>query len=1858
MTGQPNQIDQYRSRLRDALGLINDLKARLDAVERAAHEPIAVIGRGCRFPGGGEGPEAFWRVLEGGVDAVREVSPARWPANATAAGRQEGRWAALLDDVATFDAAFFGISPREAESLDPQQRMLLEVTWEALEDAGQRTDALIGTQTGVFIGISSNDYKNLVAESRADHFDAYCGTGSAFFTAAGRISFVFGFQGPAISMDTACSSSLVAISQACQSLRAGDANLAIVGGVNAILFPELTRFLLEMQALSVDGRCKTLDARANGYVRGEGCGVVILKRLSDALRDGDRIRGVIPGWAINQDGRSTGLTAPNVLSQQAMLRQALERARITAADIDYIEMHGTGTPLGDPIEAEALIEVLGAPRTDGSKCVLGAVKTNIGHLEGGAGIAGFIKVLLSFEHDRIPRNLHFRTLNPRISFNGTPFVVPVETTPWPRKDKPRRAGISSFGISGTNAHIIVQEPPPAAVTTPRETRPYLLPLSAKSAQALSAMAKSYAEWFSTTNESPLHDIIFTASLRRTHLEHRLAVVAQTAEEFAHLLDAFARGEEPAAVKQARLSPQDLPPVLFVFSGQGSQWAGMGKTLLEHEPTFRAHVERIDALVQLHAKFSVLEELQKPEGLSLLDATEIAQPAIFALQTGLFELFKSWGITPNAVIGHSVGEVSAAYASGALSLEDAVRLIVLRGRILQKSTGLGKMVWVAMPAVEAQQVIAGFENTVSIAAVNDPSSVVLSGENHALDGLIATLEKRGIATRPLRVNYAFHSPQMDPLAQELVTSLQRLVTQSTNIRMYSTVTGALVDGPSLDVAYWGRNVRATVNLAKAVQTALDDGVRALVEMGAHPVLLTNLEQCAAEKNIDVSLAPTLRRNGDASRALLETLGALHVVGTGIDWKRLLRDEGRVVSLPPYPWQRQRYWVDPPKKQKERPSERSDHPLLGNRLALAGQSNRITWEQRLSLEAFAYLEDHRVQGEVIFPGAGYVEMAIAAANLVHGENKAVVEELVFEQMLALSPGDERILQLSLHQDDPDRAAVTISSTPAGTSTWVQHARGTVRWESNPPNPATFGQLPPRPIDATILDSSEHYTRFGKRGLTYGPTFRAVQEVTLSEHEALVRLSLPSEIPSAGDYHLHPAFLDACFQGASWAVQGVNGNDTVIPISVANMRLYQRPGRELWIFARALPNANEKNRALSVLACNENGETVFEVGTLRAEALEQNRSAAADPYAQCIFDVAWRKIDLPAKSWPAPRESVAWLIVLDEHGLGAALTEKLRSHGERVVTASIGREFKRFGEDAYQLDATNVEQWNDLIATRFGKRGCRGVIDCGALDGAAWNQTTTATLGADLRRGTLAALRLAQALLKPGWRDVPRLYVLTRAAQAVGMTSPTLSVAQSTLWGLARVIAIELPDLECTCIDLPQEGSPDEPDLILRELAHASEEDQIALRPDGRYGARLVHSSWGKNAAPDAPRIHADGTYLIAGGLGGLGLSLAKWMVGEGAKHLVLLGRNAPNASAEVAMHDMQSAGADVRALRADIARRGDVDAILEHIEKDMPPLRGIVHAAAVLADRTLVEMNEAEFFRAIEPKVFGAWNLHEATQTRPLDFFIMYSSAASLLGSPGQANYAAANAFLDALGHTRTALGLAGTSIQWGPFADVGLAVANDVRGKRLASRGSASFSSEDGNLLFARVLARPRPSVGLTHLEARQWVEFYPQMAGTPFLTELLRETGAPERPGKRRLQDELEHLTPPQRILKIELHLLDHLSRVLRIEADKIDKRTPFTNLGMDSLMSMELRNRLEASLGFKLPAALLFTYSTTTALTNHLAERILQDLPLVPQPQPVAEPVPSQRAAMVESADHAVEDIDEAALIDKLADFEEYLNE
>jgi acyl transferase domain-containing protein/acyl-CoA synthetase (AMP-forming)/AMP-acid ligase II/acyl carrier protein len=1003
-------------------------------------DAIAIIGLGCRFPGAND-PDAFWTLLKNGVDAITEIPNSRWSINTlydqqpATPGKMNTRWGGFLEQVDGFDADFFGISPREAERIDPQQRLLLEVAWETLEYAGLTSSQLAGSQTGVFIGISSQDYSRFQCENYAD-IDGYTGTGNALSIAANRLSYVFNWRGPSLAVDTACSSSLVSVHLACQSLQNGECQQALAGGVNLILSPELTITFSQAQMMAADGRCKTFDAEADGYVRAEGCGLVLLKRLRDAQRDGDNILAIIKGSAMNQDGRSNGLTAPNGLAQQAVIRQALANAGVKASQISYVETHGTGTALGDPIEVESLKAVRLSEQSEPSPCILGSVKANMGHLEAAAGIAGLIKVVLCLQQEEIPRQLHLNQLNPHISWDERLVVIPQAPQPWLRGGKARVAGVSSFGFGGTNAHVVLAEAPQLEThpETPvqepeRERSLHLLTLSAKTENALGELVKRYGAFLATHPTASLADICFSANTGRSHFNHRLAVVAESTASLREQLAAGLTGKETLGRVTGQVTNRQRPKLAFLFTGQGSQYLNMGQELYQTQPTFGQTLDRCDEILRPYLETSLLSVLYPEPGMSSpLHETAYTQPALFAIEYALVQLWQSWGVHPDAMMGHSVGEYVAACVAGVFSLEDGLKLIASRSRLMQHLDGGGEMVAVLADEASIRDVIDLDAQNVGIAAYNSPQNTVISGASQPVRDICAALEARGIKTKPLQVSHAFHSPLMEPMLAEFHQVAATITYQTPQIDLISNVTGERLTGAEITPDYWCRHVRQGVRLADSIKTLHACDSQIFVEIGPKPTVLGMARQ-SLPQDVGVWL-PSLRLGCSDWQQLLQSLAELYVQGVPVDWSGFDRDYPRHrVILPTYPWQRSRYWIkttgierqtglmespepNQPDGMAAQPQpERQKHPLLGNRLNHLAPPNLYIWETKIDSLYLSYLKDHRVWDSIVMPHSAYIEIALAATEEAFKSKPKQLTDLKLHTPLFLSEQDAQKIQVVL-------------------------------------------------------------------------------------------------------------------------------------------------------------------------------------------------------------------------------------------------------------------------------------------------------------------------------------------------------------------------------------------------------------------------------------------------------------------------------------------------------------------------------------------------------------------------------------------------------------------------------------------------------------------------------------------------------------------------------------------------------------------------------------------------------------------------------------------------------------------------------
>ena len=1205
---------------------------------------VAIIGIGCRLPGGAVTPDDFWRLLCAGVDAITEVPPDRFDVEAVfdpepgTAGKLYARWGGFIEDVDRFDAEFFGISPREAARIDPQQRLLLEVAWEALEDAGQVPGNLAGSRTGVFVGVSTQDYGTIqVYPANRQFLDGHSSSGGANSIAANRLSYLLDLRGPSLAVDTACSSSLTAVHLACRGLAAGECELAIAGGVNLILIPEVMIGYCQAGMLSPDGRCRAFDARANGFVRGEGAATVVLKPLGRAVADRDRIYAVIRASAVNQDGRTTGLMVPSAEAQQSLIRDALSAAGVPPSAIQYVDAHGTGTPVGDPIEAAAIGAVLGRGRAADQPCLIGSAKTNVGHLEAGAGIVGLIKAALAVQHRQVPPNLHFTAPNPGIPLDDLHLRVPTCLEPWPPADGPAMAGVNSFGFGGANAHVVLQEPPaPDANARPDSRRTHILPLSARTPEALHETARRHRDLLRTAEASALADICSTAAVRRTHHPERLAVVGGSPEALGDALDQFLAGQASPALVAGHAQRSGRPKVAFVFSGMGPQWWGMGRGLMAEEPLVREVLAECDRVVSRLADWSLLHEFSGDQASSHVDEPAVVQAANCALQIALAELWRAWGVVPDAVVGHSAGEMAAAYAAGALSLPDALRVAFHRGRLAQRVKGTGTMLAVALGADEAQALIEPYQERVTVAAFNSPTSVTLAGARDALEAIARSLQARDLFARFLVTEVPYHGPTIAPLSDELERSLHDLDPREARISIVSGTTGDWASGSDLNGAYWARNLCQPVRFGAAVGRLAEQGHEFFLEVGAHPALAVSIKECLAARPASAAVLPTLRRGEDEPTVMLRSLAALHVRGYPVDWAALY-PAGQCVSLPAYPWQRERHWLETAEAAHAADpapaGTRSGHPLLGWRL----HSVQPIWQVDLGDAALAYLADHRIDGRPVLPGAAFAEMLLAAARRLAPDAGATIEEVDLQRLLVFDSrpdtrlqvvGDAGASRLEVFSAPNDGSSSWTRPPNDGSSTWTRHASARVgRAREGAPEALDLAAIGARCWKTLALP--EHYEDWSRGGLQLGPAFRCLAEARVGESEALARATLPPHLSaSAGAYHVHPCLLDAAFQvllGAAVGSGGILGEGAPVVAGLRSLRVHEPVGGgPLWVYAR-LQQVERTPGEVSGDAwlADGSGRVVLSCAGVRVRLLPAE--ASREPNAW-LYELAWEEVPLP--------------------------------------------------------------------------------------------------------------------------------------------------------------------------------------------------------------------------------------------------------------------------------------------------------------------------------------------------------------------------------------------------------------------------------------------------------------------------------------------------------------------------------------------------------------------------------------------------------------------------------------------------------
>ncbi|MFE9091252.1 SDR family NAD(P)-dependent oxidoreductase [Streptomyces griseus] len=1815
-------------------GLVEADDARSETPPRPAaeDEPIAIVGMSCRFPGRVASPEDLWQVVAGGVDAVAPFPDDRgWDMSALydedpdRARTVYARGGGFLHDVAGFDAGFFEISPREATAMDPQQRLLLETSWEAFEQAGLLPEDLRGSDTGVFVGTNGQDYASLLM-SGDDGLEGYLGTGNAASVASGRVAYTFGLEGPAVSVDTACSSSLVAMHWGAQALRQGECSMALTGGVTVMTTPGSLLTFARQRGLAADGRSKAFSAHADGMGMAEGVGVLLLERLSDARRNGHRVLAVIRGSAINQDGASNGLTAPNGPAQQRVIRQALRNAGLEAADVDAVEAHGTGTTLGDPIEAQALQAAYGQDRPAGLPLWLGSLKSNIGHTQAAAGVAGVIKMVMALDRETLPRTLHADEPSPHVDWSGGALRLLTDPLPWQRSERPRRAGVSSFGMSGTNAHVILEEAPAAGSQDTAEPgagnqeAPVVPPwlLSAKSEAGLREQADRLRRRLRAAPGTDPVDVGHALATTRSSFAHRAAVRGAGPDELLAGLAAVAAGEQSPYVLRGRADAGERP--VFVFPGQGSQWDGMAARLLDTSRVFRDSVEACAEALAPHLDWSLPDVLRGSAGAPPLDRVDVVQPALFAMMVSLAELWQAHGVRPAVVVGHSQGEIAAAYVAGALDLDDAARVVALRSRMLAGLQDSGGMTSVAAPVSWVAERLPRWGGEVEIAAVNGPRSVVVSGPVRGLELMEKECAAEEIRVRRVPVRYASHSRYVEELRTPLLAALDGLSPRAATVPFLSTVTGGSVDTATLGADYWYRNLRHTVRLDEAVGDLLGRGHRAFAEMSPHPVLTAGLLDTAEQAGTDAFAVGTLRRDEGGLDRFLTSLGEAHVRGVRVDWRPAFTGHRPCpVELPTYAFQRERYWVHaaPPGTGDVAAAgvEPADHPLLGAEIALA-DTDELVLTGTVRTPALPWLTDHQVSGVTLLPGTAFVDLALRAGERC---GCPVVEELTLQAPLVLPEGGEPRLQVRVGPaDDAGRREFRVHSRTengagsaialaggADDAGWTCHATGSLLADADadadagtdaadaaasavsPGVEAEPAAWPP--AGATAVDITDGYDRLAELGYGYGPAFRGVRAVWRLGDEVFAEVRLPERLTQeTGRFGLHPALLDAGVQAVGLAATGAGGEEpdgggdataVRLPFAWTGLNLHRAGANALRV--RLAPTANG---GVSVRATDETGAPVLSARALEFRPVSTRGLRLS---GGSLFRLDWR--ETPALRAPATPEAGGWAVV----GPDADELRTLLDAGGADATA--------YADLPALLDATASgapAPGTVLLAPEPAWSGSTGFVD-------------------EVHTRTASRLALLQDWLgEPRWADT-RLVVTTRGADAL---DPVAAAAG----GLVRSAQAEHPG-RFTLLDLDGDVRP-------RAVvdAVASGAPHLVVR-----AGTVLEPSLVRLPAPTGAPAPLTGTVLVTGGTGALGAQVARHLAAEhGVKHLLLISRSGATAPGAPELRaDLAALGCEATIAACDSADRDALRTVLDALPADRP-LSAVIHAAGVLDDAVLTSMTPGQLERVLRSKADGAIHLHELTRERPPAAFVLFSSAAAVLGSPGQGNYAAANALLDGLARHRHAAGLPALSIAWGLWEQrtgmTGHLSAADLR--RMTRAGLAPLDTEGGLALLDAALAAGEATVigarvDLATLRARDaGAAIPPLLSGLVGASARTAPNGSAEREPGTTVRRELQGRTPRER-RQVLLRLVRSAAAAVlgHTDAGQIPSDGAFTELGFDSLTAVELRNRVQSSTELRLPATLVFDHATPLALAAYLDGELADG----PGPAPAEAPrAPVEHAA------------------------------
>jgi acyl transferase domain-containing protein/NADP-dependent 3-hydroxy acid dehydrogenase YdfG/acyl carrier protein len=1719
-------------------------------VTAARDEGIAIIGMSCRFAPDTDSLEKFWSMLADGRDAVCELPAGRWeppgdPQTAAVMGSCT-RYAAFMTDVAGFDAAFFGISPREAVSIDPQQRIVLELAWEALEHAGIPPLGLSGCQAGVFVAATCHDYGDRLV-SDLPSLEAWAVNGVQGFGLSNRVSYVLNLRGASMTVDAACAGSLTAVHLACVSLWRGESAVAVAGGVNVIAGPGPVVALDAAGATAGDGRSKAFDADADGYGCGEGAGIVVLKRLADAERDGDRILAVVRGSGVFHDGTGDGFMVPNGLAQEHMLREVYGRAGIAPETVGYVEAHGTGTPVGDPIEAEVLSHFFGARRPGANPCLIGSVKPNVGHLEAGAGMASLIKTVLAVQKSQIPASLHTE-LTTAVDWARSGLRVVPTLTPWPVGAGPRRAGVSSFGVGGTIAHLIVEQAAETTTTTTQSpSGPVVVCLSNRSGASLRQDAARLANWVDAHADTPLSAIAGTLALRRSPLEQRAVTVARDRADLIGALRGFARGDDDR-VTTAHVLPGGPHDPVWVFSGHGAQWAGMGRQLLAQEPAFAAVMDRIDPIFEDELGITANQAIAEGDWTSM----SRTQAMTFAMQIGLAQLWRERGLRPAAIVGHSLGETAAAVVAGALDLEAAARFTCRRGLIGEQIAGAGAMAMVNMPFEQARSRVC---DGVEIAIMASPTWTVVTGDVAPVESTCAQWVEEGFVVRRVNTTVAFHSAQVDPLVEQVITAAHALSPRPPEVPLYSSVSIDPRSQALRDGQYWGEMMRRPVRFVSAIEAAIDDGHRMFVEISSHPLVAQSITEILDERGIDEAVvAHTLLRNKPEVDSLLKNLAVLHCNGAAVDWSRTHRDR-QLVDLPTTAWQHRPYWPEPTPRNLAHGAghDPAGHTLLGTELSVSGIPALRIWQTRLDDASRPYPGRHVIHDVEIMP-ASVILLTMLAATGQH-PTSAALADVEFRVPLSLSaPRDVQVVRhasaLRLAGRDPDRDA---DGTATDAGHWVTHASATTGTPLADCDRVDIAAL--RRRCAHTLDQDSLMARLTRSGVTGAGFDWRMQDLWFSNEEFVGTVDIAVGQDRDPLVTWAPV-LDAAITALSVLVPD-DGTAQVLA-AIESVRLAGETPAFPVVYGRI-----ESDRTVDVVITDEHGVAHATLTGLRMELLENTSTQRIDPRA-AVHELLWRPRTANGRS--APRR--VGLVCED-----------------RIIADALREQFTEIGVDC-RVAAAPVPALVTESDTVVVVPAAEGPIP-DVAEQHAWLPVHT-----------------AQVIAEAGCRVPPKLWCVTRGVRTG--TNP----AGAGAWGVARILAGEHPEFWGGLIDL----DPDVPAAAAAGIVGGnSGEDIIAVTDTGQLVPRLARI----DRDPSRPDLEcrSESTYLVTGGLGELGLQIAKWLAGRGARRIVLAGRRGlpprhywdtvaePDTAHRISVvRALEATGVSVRPIAVDITNQTAVTAALQAL--DLPPVRGIVHAAGVMGGALALKTRREQLAQIMLPKVRGAMVLDALFPPGTLDFLVLFSSCGQLARLSGQTSYAAANAFLDTFATYRRANGCnAAVSLGWTSWLDARVSAQHAAALDEAESRGFGGLSTGAALQAWQFATRFDRPYYAITAV--------YPlpgQQAGLPVRSELTLDDddGGTASTGPR-----WTDLPEVERIPAVVADLRELVGSELRMPPTDIQAGCSLTELGLDSVLITRLRARMNRRYGTEIPPKLLWDRPTIQALAEYLARQGAEELTL-----------------------------------------------